>query len=290
MILRGTAATIRVNVYVDGTLTALTSNGTVTVNDEAGNEIATGAGTTDGTGIVKFSLTPTHTADVNRLTILWEGLQHSGGALFDLTTYEEVVGDLLFTESEARGFGDAGLAAAAVTPVSDAVIQEGLVRIHDAFEEILGYPLGTRYRREEVDGDGTGQLRVAWPYVSAVRSVSYRARAGEDWTALTSDELEEVAMGGHMWPEWQQGTFAKGRRNVRVEYEAGKRIALEVKRAALQVLRDQLVASSIPGRALSIQGQMGSIQMAYANSDANHWFGIPDVDAVLQRNRERMPI
>lgn len=285
MILKGTGATIRALVYVDGTLTALSDLGTVTVVDEDGNEIATGAGGDGGTGVVTFPLTPTHTANVNKLTITWAGLQIAGGDEFTLTTREEVVGELLFTEAEARAWQDGAMAS--TTAYTDATLMAHRDGIHDAFEQILGYPLGARYRRETLDGEGYAKLRLDGRDIRTVRSVKLRDRGSTTWTALTAGELAVVTF--RRWGLLERedgGVFPAGGQNVRVAYEAGRDIPYELRREALRVLRMQVVPDGVSDRTLFTTNQNGQVRYAVADSDKGRWFGIPQTDAVLSRMRE----
>lgn len=294
MILRGTAATVKAQVYVDGTLTALSDNGTVTVTDALGNEIATGSGTTGGTGIVTFTLTPTHTADVNQLVITWAALQISGGAAFALETRDEVVGELLFSEAEARAYGAGAGSTAPLANASnypDATIAAGRARITDSFAKILGYNLGRRFGYEVVDGEGGAELWLPKAYhLEELRQVATRAAGSQSWTAFSADELADVIAypNGRLVRE-TLGSWPSGRRNVRVSYEAGRPIPLELKQAALRVLRDQLVASNISDRALRFNDESGTTEFVVPGGTFGRWFGIPPVDTVLARYREKVP-
>lgn len=285
MILKGTGATIRALVYVDGTLTALSDLGTVTVVDEDGNEIATGAGGDGGTGVVTFPLTPTHTANVNKLTITWAGLQIAGGDEFSIVTRDEVVGELLFSEAEARAWQEGAMAN--TTAYTDAMISAHRDGIHDAFEQILGYPLGHRYRRETLDGEGAAKLRLDGRDLRTIRSVKLRDRGSTTWTALTAGELSLVTH--RRWGLIERedgGVFPEGGQNVRVAYEAGRDIPYELRREALRVLRQQLVPDGASDRTLFTTNQNGQVRYAVADSDRGRWFGIPQTDAVLSRLRE----
>lgn len=290
MILQGTAATISVTVYVDGTPAALASNGTVTVRNELGNAIATGAGSTGGTGIVTFPLTPAHTAQVNRLTVTWADLElAAGGDPFDLTTTEEVVGEVLFTEAEARAYDGAKLSSPSSYP--DSVIQRARDRIAEAFARILGYNVGRRFGLEVVDGAGGDLLWLpdAW-HLQTVRSIETRASGSTTWTAFSGDQLAGVIAYPNGLLVHEAGSWPVGRRNVRVAYEAGRTIPLELKEAALRVLRDQLPGSNIPDRALRQTDEIGTFDLVIAGGSFGKWFGVPPVDAVLQRYREKVPV
>lgn len=284
MILAGTRATLEATVYVDGTATDPSSAGTVTVTDEDGNTVSTGAATVVGgnTGLLRYTPTAAELASVNKLTISWAGVVVSGAPAITLTTKAEVVGDLLFTEVQARAYDNAALANTSTYP--DEEIRRGHDRIMDAFETILGYPLGRRYYREVFSGDGLSTLLLPYGEVVTVRSVATRAAGGTTWTAFTAAELADVFFEPYgLLSREVYGSFPAGRQNVRVSWEAGKEIHPEIRLAALKLLRHQLVPSALPDRALFQTTEVG--QFRFATSDAKgHWFGLPDVDSVLNRH------
>jgi hypothetical protein len=287
VILAGTRATLEVTVYVDGTATDPSSAGTVTVRDASGATLSSGAAVIAGgnSGTLRYTPSAEELADVNRLRISWEGVVVDGAPAITLETAEEVVGELLFTEAEARAFDAGALSNATVYP--DAAIREGHDRIMDAFEAIIGYPLGRRYQSEVLDGQGGTKARLSRGYVQAIRSVEQRSTGTQTWAAWSAGDVEAIT-----WRRWgliereAGGVFASGTRNYRIEYEAGKPISLELRRAALRVLRNQLVKSNLSDRALYETNELGQFRLAVAGEGAR-WFGIPEVDAVLLRAQER---
>lgn len=286
MILKGTGATLRASVYVDGTLTALSDNGTVTVVDESGTTVATGSGASGGTGIMTFPLTPTHTASPNKLTITWSGLQIADGDEFSIVTTEEVVGDLLFTEAAARAHD--GGALSNTSKYSDEAIAELRDSLQEEFGRIIGVSLGLRGEREVLSGPGSRELMVSrWP-LHSVRVVSVRTSGTQTWTAFTSDELADVlAFREGTLKRETMGSFAKGDLNIAVTYEHGLHpIPQDLRRAGLMAARALLVRSNIDDRALFLTNELGQMRLAVAEASRSHWYGVPNVDSVLQRYRE----
>lgn len=285
--LAGSRADLEVTCYRDGTLTDPASAGTVTVTDEDGNVLSSGAAIVVGgsSGQLRYQPTAAAMANVNRLTVTWADVVLGSDPAITLTTYAECVGDMLFTEAQARAYGDGGLANATTYP--DDLVRRGHDRIWDAFESIVNYPLGRRYQREVLDG-GSTKLRLSKPYVRSIRAVSTRTSGTQTWTAYGS-----TALAGLSCRPWglllnELSSFPAGNQNVRVSYEAGKPIPGSLRLAALRLLRHQLVPSNISDRALYESNQLGQFRMAVADpTQFGRWFGIPDVDAALADAYER---
>ena len=120
---------------------------------------------------------------------------------------------------------------------------------------------------------------------------SIRIRSGATWTALSADELADVIVypRGLLYRE-TLGVFPAGRRNVEVVYEHGiQPVPAEIRLAGLRLLRDQLVKSPLDDRATSQAGEFGTFSLATAGRNGSY-FGLPLVDEVLNRYRERVPV
>ncbi|MFQ5502957.1 MAG: hypothetical protein ACE5EQ_11770, partial [Phycisphaerae bacterium] len=77
--------------------------------------------------------------------------------------------------------------------------------------------------------------------------------------------------------------------NCVVEYAHGySRVPPPIRRAALIVLRNS-VTTDISDRFLSLSTEAGVIRQADPNRPGN-WYGIPEVDAVLNRYMHRVPV
>lgn len=285
--LAGTVGDLEVTCYRDGTVTDPGSAGTVTVTDELGTVLSSGAATVVGGSTGKLRYTPTAAAMalVNRLTVTWAGVVLGADPAITLTTQCELVGQFLFSEAEARGFGDGAMADATVYP--DDVIREARDRIHDDFESIVGYPLGRRCRLEEFVGEGSARARLTTGQLRGIRAVSWRDAGSSSWTAFTAGELADTGI-VHAWGMIEReslGAFARGRR-YRVSVEAGRDIPGALRRAGLIVLRNTLVASNISARALFENNQAGQFRLAVADATVpGRWYGLPEADAALGRHR-----
>lgn len=283
--LAGSLGDLEVTVYRDGTLVDPASAGTVTVADEDGNVLSSGAATVvgGGTGLLRYTPTAAAMANVNRLTVSWATVVLGADPAITLTTYAEVVGDMLFTEAEARAFD--GGAMGVSNGYTDDDIRRGHDAVMDEFERILKFPLGRRYYRDVVDGTGRSRMRMPRNEVQTIRQVQKRTSGSQTWTSFTSDELADVVATSWGLLEREGGAeWEKGTRNYRVSYEAGRPIEGAARMHALRVLRHQLVPSALPDRALFQTNELGQFRLAVAG-DSGHWFGIPDVDAWLLRNR-----
>ena len=280
--LAGSRATLEATIYVSGTATTPASAGTVTVKDAHGTTLSTGAATISGSNL-RYTPTAASMANVNQLTVTWADVVIGSDPAITITTQAEAVGELLFTEAEARAFDGGALNDANLYP--DSAIRRAHDLIMDAFEAILGYPLGRRYYVETLDGDGGSLLRVSRPYVRSIRQIEERLIGSRTFQAYPQTALDGVFVSQWGLLQNELTYFPRGLQTLRVGYEAGKPIHPELRRAGLFTVRHQLVRSNIPARALFQNTDQGQFRIAVAG-DNQHWFGLPDVDAVLARHRE----
>jgi hypothetical protein len=125
--------------------------------------------------------------------------------------------------------------------------------------------------------------------LESIRAVATRAAGGAVWTAFTAGELAALLT----WPNGrlvrEGAAWPSGRRNIRVEYEHGADpIPLELKRAAMTLLAENLKVSDLPERATAQTSELGTFQLAVAGR-RGEWFGLPSVDSVLSRLSEKVP-
>lgn len=288
-LLAGTAATLEVTVYVDGTPTDPTGTPTCAVVDGLGAAVRNGSATIVGsnTGKLRFALEAADLANPRRFVATWAGIV-AGSNTITLVTNHEAISEFLFSEAEARAFDNAALAD--VTTYPDETILGARDAIHDAFEEILAYGLGRRWDYELLDGPGGAEAWLEAQEVTALAAISTRASGGSSWADFSGAELADTLV----WPNGRLlreslGSFPAGNRNLRVSYYRGKDpIPLELKRAALTVLREHLVKSNIPARATSQTDALGTFTLSVAGRPGQ-WFGLPAVDSVLSRLRRRIP-
>ena len=101
-VMRATGHDIGITFYVDGTPTDPDPDeATIVVNKEDGTElIASTAAIEDGVGKFKYTLTPTHTVDLEVLTAQWTATVN--GVAQTLETHIKIVGGHLFTIADAR--------------------------------------------------------------------------------------------------------------------------------------------------------------------------------------------
>lgn len=280
-ILAGTPATLSVVFHEDGVPSAPGAV-TATITRLDGTAIATDAATTaGGTGEFTYTLTAEQTAGLDVLTVTWESADFG-----TVTTTAEIVGARLFTLAEARATD--GGAMSNPTRYPDDVVEEARRRIEDAFEEICGVSFIPRVTQKYLNGNGTVLLMLPVD-ATAIRSVE--TRSGTTWTAFATDDLEDVILEswGGLTRELR-GIWPRGTRNVRVTYEHGyPEPPLEIKRAGLMLLRDSTVASNIDQRAMSYSDGIGTLRFITPGLSKGAWFGVPDVNAILQRYQRNVP-
>lgn len=283
-IFRGTPATIWLATYHDGEPTApATPAPTVAVVNQSGTTVASGTAVINTVDKrLEYNLTPAQTALSATLTATWSSVVMVATSM-TLTSEHEIAGDRLITIEAARAFDDGALKDANKYP--NKVIWSAADQIWDAFEDILGYSMGRRINEVTLGGDG--ETTIWLPYgADSVRTIE--TRSSTTWTAFTADELADTLLepSGRLTRE-ALGYWPVGTRNVRVTYESGP-IVGELKRAALIVLKSQLIKSLYDQRATSMQNELGQFQLKVAGT-TNSWFGLPDADAVLARRRAKMP-
>lgn len=288
-LLIGSAGTLTMSWYSDGTIADPGVTTVGVVNDAGATVIASGTATT-GTGAAARSVafTSTHTANLDRLTATWTSANYGAS-----TAIVEVVGAWLFTIVEAQTFDNSAVSNARPA-ITAAMIEEARVRILDEFEEKTGVAWVPRYRRDIHNGDGHPWLYLPTGRVRAIRSAEYRTFGAATWTALSVDELADLYY--ETWGRLHReslGTFTSGSRNWRIAYEHGADGPTgDIKRAALMAARYELVPSSLTDRAISISNDMGTTNLftpgISSRGQAVH--ELPYVDRVLRAHDERVPV
>lgn len=281
-ILAGTSSSVSASFTVDGvvtdpgavTLTITRLDGTALVSDAA----------TSGTGATArtYTLGPAQTETLDLLRLEWTGTV--GAQVQTVTTYAEIVGDLLFTLKQARAFDIQQLASSGTYP--DADILTARARILNAFGEICGVAFVPRLAVDLVDGDWTNTLILSHRFCSTLRMVEQFDEETDTWTAFSAAELADCTLADSgVLKRRTLGSFDGGLRNIRVSYEHGySRVPLDIQQAALWLLISEMVPSDMPVRALSQTTDLGTFRLATAG-ERGAWFGIPVVDATLDRYR-----
>lgn len=263
-VLVDTPATISNSWYSDGTIA---DPGTTTLGiTTADGTVLVAAGTaTTGTGAAArtFSLTTTHTADLDILTVTWT-TTNFGVA----TTYVEIVGDFLFSLSD--------LDALLQTPSDYTAAKKTTARTwaEQRIEGAIGRAFVPRYAYEYADGVLGGIVSARHQPVRTIRSVD--TRDGTTWTAQTATDYE-ATYGGFT------GTWTTGYRNARIGYEYGEDYPPgDVSEAAALWAKVRLVQGPVDDRELQrFIGDTGAV-VNLATPGRNSWSGIPDVDAVIE--------
>lgn len=276
-LLQNRAATIAFVVTDQtGTPVDATANPAVVVRDGAGSQIASGTSTkpVGTTGTYEFGLTPSHTAVLDQYSADWS-YTRAGSAELATTTFE-VVGGFYFSVGEARAFDNAAMGDPARYPSSAIVAARELVEDH--IEHLCGVAFVPRATRVVIDGSNDVVL-VALTRPREIVSASV------DDVALTSGQLANIVIypeGRLVYPSWIAGEL-----NVRLHVVHGHDAPPDpIKRAALILLRNRLVASNIDDRAVAFTDELGTRQLAVAGRRGQPT-GIPDVDAAIAQYSER---
>lgn len=289
-ILRGTGQDLSVQWYLNGqpvdpgtvTVTVTDADGNMVVEDEA----------TDGTMTDPrtYTLTPADTAQLTMLTAVWTSAGSADVAADTaVTTYAEIVGDLLFTLNELRSFDNNKFSD--VNDYPNETLRDARSRIRQQFEDICEVAFGTAYRRVTLDGNGRSRISVPNIYVSAVRSVETRTRGSQVWTVFTPDDLDDVQVdeGNYLYRE-SRGVFPKGVQNVRVGYEHGHaRIPFEIRNAAMMVAVSSVIPSDVDPRAVSYFDGFSTIRYVVPGLTRGAFTSLPEVNEILNRYRDRVP-
>jgi hypothetical protein len=204
---QGRSATLSHTFLTGSTATDPTPDtATVTVTRADGTTfVPTASVDNSATGVASITFTPAETALLDRWTLTWTATFGGQAQMYKDTV--EVAGDVLFTIAQARA---AGLSDPAV--YTDDRIREARTYSETEIESALGFALVPRYSLDTLSGMGRPGLRVRYPYVRAIRSISISGvpLATADVAAITSNA---GVLYGYTWPI--------GYANVLVGYEHG---------------------------------------------------------------------
>lgn len=260
-ILRDTPATLELKVYSSGDLTDLDANPTLAVTDANGDAVSSGTITKPSIGVYRSVLAGQ--ADLKTLKAVWSG--DLGGDAVSFTQHYEIVGNLLFTEAEARGARFTGQQSplSDETAYPDAVIARMREQIARNFEQKTGRSWTRRYCRMELHGNG-------WKAISLLRGQPVTSTGDESggpgrlWNArkLISVSVDDVDVTANARLDGRNillttGTFARATFanpfNVVVEYEYGDDpVDLEARENGLRTIVANLVPSDVPDYAQTI--------------------------------------
>lgn len=249
----------------------------VVVTDSAGVEVDTFTAAKEGdVGVYSFTVPASQTSILDIYDVEWTGEFDGEGQTYH--SQYEVVGGFFFTISEARAFDNGAMGDVNAYPTQTLI--DGREQVEEEIEDACGVAFVPRGTRVSLNGSGTEDLILPHTRVGALVSMT------EDDDALDVADVTLYGDEGRLF--LSSGTFATGFLNVSVLYERGYTTPpTRIKRAALMLLRDRLVGSNIPDRALSHTDDGGTVTLAAAGT--NGPFGIPEVDAAVEQYRETVP-
>jgi hypothetical protein len=276
-ILQNTPGTLSQQWYEDGTAV---DPGTVTVGVTAADGsvvVSPGTGTSGtGTSPRTVSLTTTHTARLDTLTVTW-----TSSAKGTQVSYVEVVGGFLFTLNDLIALKPSNLTW------TTAKLTATRILVEQTIEDACGRAFVPRYTLETLSGTGTTDLMLKWPDLRSIRSVTVTTSGVG--AAYTEAELALVAINtsGRVYNTGQ--VWALGAGNISVGYEHGPAFPpARVTQAALTLARAWLVKGPVDDRALGVAAPDGGFGYGLAVPGRNGaWTGVPEVDAVIDQYNMR---
>lgn len=271
-VLQGRSATISMTFTVDGvptnpspdsaTVEILRADGTVLVAPTAATE--------SGVGKFDFQLTPTHTAQLDTLTVRWRAT--FSGQQQTIEDLVEVAGGFLFSIAAARRKKPLDNAA----KYTDALLAWARTVAEQAIEDECGVAFVPRYARERVHGRGRDTILLK-PRLRAVRSVSIDGSPviGNPLAELVPDPVGEL---------YRPAGWPRGRGNVIVGYEHGYDQAPgRISNAAILLAKQFLIDSQIDDRALRVTDPDGRETVYSAPGVRNIIFSIPEVEGAVKQ-------
>ncbi|MBX6388251.1 MAG: hypothetical protein IRZ08_04480 [Frankia sp.] len=280
-LIRGRPASIAL-IYEEGGQAVDPGSVSVTITGHDGAEMWSGIA--EGTGMSERTITLT-AAQLGRLDQLM--ITTTSATVGEATLKVPVVGAELFGIGEARRFGDGALADPIRYP--DEALIELRARIREAFTVITGQRFVPELVTVTLAAYGGQALLL--PDVRVSRIVAVAERYGATWTELSADDLATLVLADSGMILRTAGTWPQGSHAVRLAYECGwPQPPLEIRRAALRLATSYqgLLSSNLPDRALSMSDELGTFRLATPGVGGS-WFGLPEVDAVLDRYRVVMP-
>jgi hypothetical protein len=277
-ILQLTPGTLSQQWYEDG---VAVDPGTVTIGitrADGTTLVAAGTGTTGtGTAARTYSLTTTHTALLDRLTVTWTSTSKG-----TLTGYLEVRGGFLFSLAEAPRARPAQRHRQVPDRRArgDADDGRGGDRARIRHRARPAYTLEPRRMRD-------GMIVTRTP-LRALRSLSYTS-AGVT-TAYTSQQLAALTL-----EDWAiTGAWGWGCRTsqVTVGYEYGLDTPPgRLRQAAIRLARQWLVSGPVDDRALGAASPDGNFSFGLATPGrGGSVFGLPELDAIVMSSPYRVMV
>jgi hypothetical protein len=282
-LVKGSAISIPSPVFVgaDGeTPTDCTGTPTCTVTRDDGTALTAAVVTAAaGVGYYTAAITSTHTSALDVLSIVWTGT--AGGYLQVYRSTVEIVGEHYVSIAELRSVS--GLSDVIKFPSAELAEQRDALA--DTIDDWCQTTFTTRYRREQLRGDGSRHLLLdRWPCTS-LRSVTV------DGASVSTAEFDLDETGCLVWTEDVFDSPTYGDRNVVVVYEYGQPLPSDLRREAVRYLRWKCAQLAITAQAQAISETVDGRTVRYSTPDPAH--GRPtggiDLDAALVRLSHRVP-
>lgn len=270
-ILRSTPATLELPVYLAGVLTNLDAPPTLAIADGNGDPVASGAVSNPTVGIYRSTL-PAQ-ADLKVLTASWSGTL--GGEAVTLYQDYEIVGNLLFTEADARNAKIVGgqPALADETKYPDSLISQWRSTIAELFEHRMHRGVVRRYCRQKLSGSYRAlSLRHGYPVLANGTPLNRPGRAWDvsrilsithDGDTIPVADVEIVD--GNIWypgGTWTPAPFQSPPLNITVEYEYGPDpVWAEAHQRALDLLLANAAPKGFPSSATSVSTEDGTFRI-----------------------------
>ena len=282
LILRDVAETLSVTFYSGETATDADGAVTIGIVDAAGaTVVAAGTSTTSaGSGVYTYSLAAQ--SNLKDLTAPWSG---TWGSAMTFDTTHEVVGGFYTVPAEVRAM-DSISGESATFSAADVV--EAINYATELIDDYTGASWVQRYQRDVMNGTNGQTIKVRRMFPQTLLAASV------DGTALTSDEISDVALfeNGQLTRKDKTWTYTEPGNLVVIDYEHGVSASAppDIRWAAKTLARYHLLeqVSRIPDRAIAVQSEFGQIQLAQPGM--NRPTPLPDVNVVLNRRRHRAPI
>lgn len=216
---------------------------------------------------------------LDELTVTWAATVGGDAIVLDQDVLQ-VVGGFYFGLTEARNI-DPKFSDTDRYTTQDLIDRRA--EVEEEFEGICEQAFVPRYAREVLSGDGRNILKLRWPRLRRVLSVSVN---GVAWSTDTVEAFGPDVLGLLRY----DGGWPVGTGNVVVEYEHGmNRPPTDVVRVAKLRMKSFLLTqqSPIPDRAERFADtSLGTVMLAIATARST---GIPEVDAVLARHMSPRP-
>lgn len=269
------------DVGTDVTVTVTRADGTVLVTDASTTKSGSGTSTE-----YQWTFDVASNTRVDALTLVWTDA--STGE--QITTTEEIVGNLLFSTAEAQTFGDGKLAN---TSGDDIVAARD--RITELFEDYTGVGFVSRYARGRFSGPSHRDPYRVWLFNAQLdyggkgaTSDILEVISADDGTAVSTANIHiesgAIRRDDAVWTYRQDNDPYP----ITIDWKYGLRtVPLDIRQAALALARYELVHTDVTDRMIAFTDpNIGTIRLS--TPGPNHPTGIPIVDQTL--NRYRLPV